>query len=74
MYSEKHQVHYTGFTADLAERFLSHNHLSSKGWTAKYRPWKIIYTEEFETKAAAMKRERWLKTGIGRDFVKSLPH
>ncbi len=74
LYSHKHDKHYVGFTTDLAERFLSHNHLSSKGWTARYRPWEIIHTEEFATKAEAMDREKWLKTGVGRAFTKTLPH
>ncbi len=74
LFSEKHDKHYVGFTTDLAERFLSHNHLSSKGWTARYRPWEIIHTEEFTTKTEAMDREKWLKSGIGRAFTKTLPH
>jgi putative endonuclease len=41
-------------------------------WTSKYRPWKIIYTKEFETKGEAIFHERWLKTGIGRAFIKNL--
>jgi putative endonuclease len=74
LFSEKHDKHYVGFTTDLAERFLSHNHLSSKGWTARYRPWEIIHTEEFATKAEAMAREKWLKTGHGRAFIKTMQH
>ena len=52
---------------------LSHNYLG-KDWTAKYRPWKLIFTKEFELKIDAMKFEKWLKTGAGRDFIKVLPH
>jgi putative endonuclease len=37
LYSEKFQKHYTGFTSNLQQRFLSHNELG-KDWTAKYRP------------------------------------
>jgi putative endonuclease len=74
LYSDIHDLHYVGYTTDLAERFLSHNHLSSNGWTSKFRPWRIIHTEEFLTKAEAMKREKWLKSGVGRSFVKTLNH
>ncbi len=52
---------------------LSHNELGN-GWTAKYRPWKLIFTKEFEDKAEAMKFEKWLKTGSGRDFIKIIQH
>ena len=54
-------------------RIKSHN-IFGKDWTARYRPWKLIYTKEFENKKEAMAYEKWLKTGIGRDFIKSLPH
>jgi putative endonuclease len=67
------QKHYTGFTSNLEQRILSHNELG-KDWTSKYRPWKIIYTKEFESKKEAMEYEKWLKSGIGRRFVKTLQH
>jgi len=71
LFSVTHQKHYTGFTTDLGQRLLSHNELGN-GWTAKYRPWVIIYTKEFSDKTAAMKYEKWLKSGAGRDFIKTL--
>ncbi len=52
---------------------LSHNELG-KGWTAKFRPWKLIFTREFSDKKDAMEYEKWLKTGVGRDFIKTLTH
>ncbi len=73
LYSEGHQKHYTGFTSNLEERLLSHHKLG-KGWTAKYRPWKIIYTKQFKEKCDAVKYENCLKTGVGRDFVNALEH
>ena len=73
LYSDTHEKHYTGYTSDLEMRIKSHNELGSD-WTKKYRPWKVIYTKEFETKADAMKYESWLKSGIGREFIGKLPH
>jgi putative endonuclease len=73
IYSEKHQKHYTGYTSDLPERLISHNILGH-GWTSKYRPWKLIYSKEFNSKQEAVSHEKWLKTGIGRDFIKTLQH
>ena len=73
LYSEKHNKHYTGFTSDLLTRFQSHNDFG-KGWTARYRPWQLIYTKEFESKAEAMKYEKWVKAGKGREFIKTLKH
>ncbi|MBP6730788.1 MAG: GIY-YIG nuclease family protein [Chitinophagales bacterium] len=69
LYSEKYSKTYVGFTTDIQARFLSHNELGIKGWTIKFRPWIIIHTEEFSNKAEAMRREKWLKSGIGRDYI-----
>lgn len=74
LYSSVYDKHYTGYTSDIESRLKSHNELSTKGFTLKYRPWKLIYSEKFETKSEAMKREKYLKTGVGRNFIKSLPH
>ena len=73
LYSIDFKKHYTGFTSNLAQRLLSHNKVG-KDWTSKYRPWELIFTQEFEVKNSAMEYEKWLKTGVGRDFVKTLPH
>ena len=73
LFSPPHGKHYTGFTSDLAQRILSHNELGHD-WTSKYRPWQIIYTKIFGTKSEAMVYEKWLKTGVGRDFIKTLIH
>jgi putative endonuclease len=73
LYSEKFDKHYTGYTSDIELRIKSHNEFG-KDWTARYRPWKLIYIKEFENKIEAMEYEKWLKTGVGREFIKSLPH
>ena len=51
-------------------RFNSHNELGIKGWTIKFRPWIIIHTEVYETKSEAMMREKWFKSGVGREYIK----
>ena len=72
LYSEKFNKNYTGFTSNLIERFKSHNLLATKGYTIKFRPWTIIHIEFFNSKSEAMKREKYLKTGIGREFIKNI--
>jgi len=69
LYSESFKKIYIGYTSDLAERLRSHNELGTKGWTIKFRPWKIVYTEIFETKESAMRREKQLKTAQGREWI-----
>jgi len=73
LFSQHYNKHYTGFTSNLPARLLSHNEIGHD-WTAKYRPWKLIYTKEFSSKQEAMIYEKWLKTGAGRDFIKTLQH
>jgi putative endonuclease len=72
LYSKKYDKIYIGQTGDLEDRFLSHNEKATKGYTIKYRPWLIAYTEEFETRSEAMKREKELKSSRGRQFIREL--
>ncbi|WP_317043761.1 GIY-YIG nuclease family protein [Daejeonella lutea] len=60
---------YIGYPSDLNERLKSHNHLATKGRTINFRPLDLVYTEEFLTKAEALKREKKLKSAKGRDEV-----
>ncbi|MDP3729315.1 MAG: GIY-YIG nuclease family protein [bacterium] len=60
---------YIGQTSDIKKRFIEHNE-SGKGYTSKFRPWRLIDKAIFNTRADAMKRERYLKTGVGRDWIK----
>ncbi|MCF8338635.1 MAG: GIY-YIG nuclease family protein, partial [Bacteroidales bacterium] len=46
LYSPNYDRLYIGFTSDLENRLLSHNSLAKKGFTAKFRPWKLIHTED----------------------------
>ena len=72
LYSKSFEKIYIGYTSDLSQRLLSHNELSKKGWTIKFRPWIVVHTEIFETKAEAMLREKQLKTAKGREWVWSI--
>ena len=69
LYSPSHQKIYIGYTSNLEQRLLSHNSLGKKGWTIKFRPWELAYTEEFDTKKEAMRREKQLKSAKGREFI-----
>jgi putative endonuclease len=62
---------YVGFSLDVEKRLKQHNAgktTSTKG----YRPWKLIYTEEVAGRIAARAKEKYYKSGIGKDFLKSL--
>ena len=68
LYSEKFGKIYIGFTSSIDERFKSHNKLSKKGWTIKFRPWMIIYKEEHLLKKDALVREKTTKICYGKGF------
>ena len=69
LYSARYNKIYIGYTANLEERLLSHNQLGKKGWTIKFRPWILVYTESFDTKQEALLREKKLKTGKARQWI-----
>ena len=69
LFSISHQKIYIGYTSNLIERFKSHNELSIKGWTRSFRPWLVIYNEFYQTKNEAIKREKKLKSGKGREWI-----
>ena len=70
LYSEKYDKLYIGYTSNLEARLKSHNELGKKGFTLRYRPWKLLYTENFDNKRDAMKREKQLKSGQGRAWIR----
>ncbi len=52
--------HYIGQTNDLDKRLMRHNQGRVQS-TKYFIPWKIIYTEQYRSRAEAMKREREIK-------------
>ena len=72
LYSEQYDKIYIGYTSNIEQRLLAHNELETKGYTIRYRPWKIIHTEVFSEKSEVMKREKQLKTAKGREFIWNL--
>ena len=69
LYSDSHNKIYIGYTSNIEQRVLSHNELGKKGWTFKYRPWRVVMVESYDTKSEAMKREKQLKGGQGRNWI-----
>ena len=72
LYSEKHDLFYTGHTFDLEERLLRHNFTSVNSFTSKYRPWSLFFTFETYSRAKAMKLEKYLKSKH-REFIQRIP-
>ena len=65
---------YIGHTSDLDRRLREHNDktIGRNRYTRKQKgTWRIIYKEEHTSKSSAMKREIFLKSGQGREWIKS---
>jgi putative endonuclease len=61
---------YTGCTRDLRKRFLDHNQnhvVSTKG----RGPFELIYYEGCRDRTDAYAREVYLKTGMGKRYIKN---
>jgi putative endonuclease len=69
--SEATKRYYTGFATDLEHRVGQHNAGITKS-TKNRGPWKLVYQEKYDSRAEAMRRERFLKSGKGRELLAEL--
>ncbi len=68
--SQKDEEFYTGVTNNLKRRFEKHN--AGFVLSTKHRiPLKLIYFEGCLDKNDAYRREKYLKTGMGKRFLKN---
>ena len=61
---------YVGHTQDIEKRWKEHREGNGVEWTRKHKPLKIAHYEEFNSRKEASEREKWLKTGYGRKWLK----
>ena len=59
---------YVGSSEEPHQRLQAHNQGRSR-YTKGHRPWVLIYTESYSTRAEAVHRERVLKSGVGRRWL-----
>jgi putative endonuclease len=71
LFSQKTGRRYTGSCQDLVERVHYHNDGHVKSTRHGIR-WQVIYAEQFATRTDAVRRERYFKTGIGREELDHL--
>lgn len=69
--SERDGRIYVGITSSIERRVLQHNGGKTKS-TKGYVPWKLIYAEEVVDRLEAREKEIYFKSGIGKEFLKSL--
>jgi putative endonuclease len=61
---------YTGYTSDLRKRFAAHN-AGNVPATKNRGPFKLIYYEACLNQQDATAREEYLKTGMGKRYLKN---
>ena len=62
---------YTGVSDDVEKRLKDHNEGKVKS-SRPYRPYRVIYTEEFQTLSEARQREKFYKSTTGRRRLKEM--
>ena len=72
LYSDRKDKFYVGYTCtDLKERLRRHNS-NHKGFTGNQVDWKLVYSETYELKPDAMKREKEVKAWKSRVLIQKL--
>jgi putative endonuclease len=68
--SSVRQYIYVGLTDNLDRRIAEHNNGYNKT-TKPYAPFILIYSEKVNNRIDARMREKYLKSGVGKAFLKS---
>jgi predicted GIY-YIG superfamily endonuclease len=71
--SHVNQKFYAGSSEDPKRRLLYHNSIE-KGFTARYRPWNLVFVKEFPSKYLAQKAERKIKSWKSKLMIERLIH
>ncbi len=61
---------YIGFTTDINQRIRQHNEGRGGRTTRMKKSWELIYLEGYRNKRDALGREKFLKGGSGRTYLK----
>ncbi|MES2479649.1 MAG: GIY-YIG nuclease family protein [Bacteroidota bacterium] len=71
LFSEKTNKYYVGSCADMVARLQQHN--SGRNTSTKSGiPWKVVYTEAFDSNTEARKREAEIKKKKSRKYIEWL--
>ncbi|MCL4509719.1 MAG: GIY-YIG nuclease family protein [Bacteroidetes bacterium] len=71
LYSKVGDRYYAGSSEYPIRRLKFHNTIE-KGFTSRYRPWELVYTKEYGTKAEALAAERKIKRYKSRRMIEGI--
>jgi putative endonuclease len=69
--SQSRNYIYVGLTSNLEKRLVRHNS-GYERTTKPYAPFRLIYQEQCTHRIQAREREKYLKSGAGKEFLKQL--
>jgi len=69
--SERDSSLYVGLSENPLQRLREHNAGYSK-FTKERRPYKLVYREECKDRLTARRREKYFKTGFGKEYLKKI--
>ena len=69
--SKEHNYIYVGLTKDVAQRIKRHND-GRERTTKIYSPFELIYLEDCKTRPEARIREKYWKSGIGKEKLRAI--
>ncbi len=72
LYSREADKYYIGCTEDTITERLRRHLSNHRGFTSRAKDWALVYSEIFDTKTEAVKRERELKGWKSRIRIKEL--
>jgi putative endonuclease len=72
LYSSSLDKFYVGYTGDLIEERLRRHNSNHKGFTGGKADWVVRYTEMYNDKSFALKREKEIKSKKSRKYIESL--
>ena len=70
--SESFNRFYIGMSDNIERRLKEHNSGKTKS-TKYFGPWVLFFSEKFDDRIQARQREKYLKSGIGREYIKKWP-
>jgi putative endonuclease len=71
LFNKSADRYYVGYCSELESRLQKHN-MGATSSTKPYRPWALVYYEQFHTKTEAIKREKEIKSMKSRRYLTTL--
>ena len=71
LYSESLDRYYVGHSQNVDDRLANHLH-NHRGYTARAKDWRVVYSEKFNSREAAYAREREIKKWKSRVKIEHL--